>query len=71
MKAKKNLYSGVIVISQTAPGFATTLTELLSGGKLMKKRIDWDKVAADQFKAMPADFQDDWRDLRNIVIKRR
>jgi hypothetical protein len=37
----------------------------------MKKRIDWDKVAADQFKAMPADFQDDWRDLRNLVIKRR
>jgi hypothetical protein len=37
----------------------------------MKKSIDWDKVADDQFKAMPADFQADWSDLRNMVNKRR
>lgn len=37
----------------------------------MKKKIDWEKVAEDQFKAMPTEFQDDWRDLRNLVINRR
>ncbi len=47
------------------------ITTPKEGIYVMKKKIDWDKVAADQFKAMPADFQDDWRDLRNLVIKRR
>lgn len=29
----------------------------------------WDKVALDQFKTMPEEFQDDWRELRRKVHK--
>jgi hypothetical protein len=29
----------------------------------------WDKVALDQFKTMPAEFQDDWGELRKIIYK--
>lgn len=39
--------------------------------KKRKERVDWDKVAEDQFKSMPADFQDDWRDLVSYVNKRQ
>lgn len=35
----------------------------------MKRNVDWDKVAEAQFQAMPSDFQDDWRDLRDYVNK--
>lgn len=35
----------------------------------MKRNVDWDKIAEAQFQAMPADFQDDWRDLRDYVNK--
>lgn len=34
----------------------------------MTKR-KWDKVALDQFKTMPSDFQDDWKELREIIYK--
>lgn len=27
----------------------------------------WDKVAQDQFRTMPEEFQDDWQELRKIV----
>jgi len=37
----------------------------------MKKNIDWDKVAEAEFKSMPQDYQDDWRDLREFVNNRR
>lgn len=30
----------------------------------------WDRIADDQFNAMPTDFQDAWRDLRDRVSKR-
>ncbi len=35
----------------------------------MKQR-NWDKIATEQFKSMPKDFQDDWKDLRNTVNSR-
>lgn len=28
----------------------------------------WDKVAEDQFKSMPQDFQEDWNDLRKLTM---
>lgn len=37
----------------------------------MRKRIDWDKVAENQFNAMPKDYQDGWRDLRDYVNQRQ
>lgn len=33
-------------------------------------RKNWDKIANDQFNAMPVDFQDAWKDLRDRVNKR-
>jgi hypothetical protein len=37
----------------------------------MRKRVDWERVAEAQFNAMPDDWQDDWRDLREMVNKRK
>jgi len=37
----------------------------------MGKRVDWDRVAEDQFNAMPPDYQDGWRDLRDYVNSRQ
>jgi len=31
----------------------------------------WDKVAHDQFKTMPEEFRDDWKELRKIVYKEK
>lgn len=31
------------------------------------RKVNWYKVAEKQFKSMPKDFQDDWRDLRDTV----
>ncbi len=30
---------------------------------------DWDKLARKQFEGMPADFKNDWQDLRHKVHK--
>ena len=30
-------------------------------------QVDWDKVAKEQFKHMPKDFQQDWAELRAKV----
>lgn len=29
----------------------------------------WDKVAEEQFKMMPKDFQDEWQDLRQKIMR--
>lgn len=31
--------------------------------------INWDKVADEQFKSMPKDFQNDWKDLRDEIMR--
>ncbi len=32
-------------------------------------RRDWNKIAHDQFKSMPKDFQDAWQDLRAKIYR--
>ncbi len=32
-------------------------------------RKNWDNLARKQFEEMPAEFQDDWKELRQIVYK--
>ncbi len=29
----------------------------------------WDKIADQQFRSMPKDFQEDWGDLRQLIDK--
>lgn len=30
---------------------------------------NWNRVAEEQFKLMPKDFQDDWQDFRNEIMR--
>lgn len=32
-------------------------------------RKNWNEIAEKQFKAMPNDFQDDWKDLRKEIMQ--
>lgn len=32
-------------------------------------KIDWNKRAKDEFDAMPADYQEDWGELRGVVYR--
>ncbi len=43
------------------------LNHVASRSMRMTKRVNWDQVADDQFNAMPKDYQDGWRDLRDYV----
>jgi hypothetical protein len=33
----------------------------------MSKKLSWDKIAKEEYKKLPEEYQDDWRELRAIV----
>ena len=35
----------------------------------MSKKVNWDRIADEQFNSMPEDYQDGWRDLIEYVNK--
>jgi hypothetical protein len=34
-------------------------------------KVNWDKVAEQQFKSMPKSFQEDWGELRGVVYRNK